>query len=107
MAKSYYLYVIELDPAVWERSRFRKANPQAPTGATCFYVGSTVRPPTLRMDQHKEGYKANRYAREFGLRLRPDLFEAYNPVPSRADALELEEYLAERLRRQGHAVWQG
>lgn len=107
MARAYYLYVIELDAAVWERSRFRKANAHARKGAGCFYVGSTVRPPTLRLDQHKEGYKSNRYAKQFGLRLRPDLFEAYNPVPSRADVLELEVYLADRLRRQGYAVWQG
>jgi len=59
------------------------------------------------MDQHKEGYKSNRYAKEFGLRLRPDLFEAYNPIPTRADALEIEVWLADRLRSKGFAVWQG
>lgn len=105
--RSYYVYVIELDPSVQGRARFRRANPGASTGSTCVYVGSSVRRPTLRMDQHKEGYKANRYAREFGLRLRPDLFEAYNPIPTRADALELEVWLAERLRAKGFAVWQG
>lgn len=102
-----YVYVIELDSAVATRRRFRAANPGMPAGATCFYVGSTFRNPTLRFDQHKEGYKANKYAREFGLRLRPDLFEPYNPIPSREDALELEAYLADRLRRKGYGVWQG
>lgn len=107
MAKHYFVYVIELDPEVATRRRFRTANPDMNPGAACFYVGSSFRKPTLRFDQHKEGYKANRYAREFGLRLRPDLFEAYNPIPSRADALELEVYLADRLRKKGFGVWQG
>ena len=107
MARNYHVYVIELDPTVATRRRFRTANPDMTPGAPCFYVGSTFRNPLLRFDQHKEGYKANRYAREFGLRLRPDLFEPYNPIPSRQDALELEAYLAERLRGKGYGVWQG
>lgn len=107
MAKSYYVYVIELDPEVRQVTRFRRANPSMRPDATCFYVGSSIREPILRFDQHKEGYKSNRYARKYGLRLRPDLFEPYNPIPSRKDAEELEEYLADRLRSQGYGVWQG
>lgn len=107
MARSYFVYVIELDAAVQKTGRFRRANPDLKTGAECFYVGSSVREPVLRFAQHKEGYKSNRFAREFGLRLRPDLFEKYNPIPSRRDAEELEEYLAERLRTRGFGVWQG
>lgn len=107
MARSYYVYVIELDAAVREVKRFRRANPGLSAGAECFYVGSSVREPMLRFDQHKEGYKSNRYARKYGLRLRPDLFEQYNPIPTRKDAVELEEYLADRLRARGFGVWQG
>lgn len=107
MARVYHVYVIELDSAVSTKRRFRAANPGMTSGAACFYVGSTFRSPTLRFDQHKEGYKSNKYAREFGLRLRPDLFEPYNPIPSREDALELEAYLADRLRSKGYGVWQG
>lgn len=107
MARDYYVYVIELHAEVAGVGRFRRANPDMKSGATCFYVGSSFRAPTLRFEQHKEGYKANRFARTYGLRLRPDLFEQYNPIPSRTDALELEEYLAQRLRNQGFGVWQG
>jgi len=108
MAKRlYFVYVIELDPAVRQINRFRQANPRLQPTMPCFYVGSSTRTPDERFDQHKQGYKSNRYARKFGLKLRPDLFEAYNPIPSRSDALELEEYLANRLRSRGHGVWQG
>jgi len=107
MAKRYFVYVIELDSAVRQLNRFRNANPSMKALTDCFYVGSSIRPPDERFDQHKKGYKSNRYARKFGLKLRPDIFEQYNPIPSRKDAEELEEYLASRLRKQGYGVWQG
>lgn len=107
MPRHYHVYVIELDPAVRQVRKFRDANPGMRALTACFYVGSSTRTPDERFDQHKQGYKANRYARKFGLKLRPDLFVQYNPIPSRNDALELEEYLADRLRGQGYGVWQG
>jgi hypothetical protein len=61
----------------------------------------------VRFDQHKAGYKANRFAREFGLRVVPELVTRYNPIPSRKDAVEIEEYLADRLRSEGWGIWQG
>ena len=106
MAK-YSVYVIELDPAVRQVQKFRNRNPRMNPLIPCFYVGSTWQTPDQRFDQHKQGYKSNRYAKRFGLQLRPDIFESYNPIPSRKDAEELEEYLANRLRAQGHGVWQG
>lgn len=106
MPKRYHVYVIELDDAVRTKKRFRDANPRMRESKEPLYVGSSVRSPDERFDQHKEGYKGNRYVRKFGLELRPDLYEQYNPIPSRADALEIEEYLAGRLRSQGHGVWQ-
>jgi len=107
MKRQYHVYVIELDPAVRQIRKFRDTNPDMRALTPCVYVGSSTRTPDERFDQHKEGYKANRYARKYGLKLRPDLFEAYNPIPSRADAEELEEYLADRLRKMGYGVWQG
>ena len=107
MPRQFFVYVIELDPAVLQRRRFRVRNPNYRTGRPCVYVGSSVQRPDLRFDQHKAGYKSNRYAHRFGLKLRPDLFERYNPIPSRADALDIEAYLAERLRGEGWGVWQG
>ena len=107
LMRSYYVYVIELDAQVRKSRRFldrnRMSNPLKPS----FYVGSSTRTPDERFDQHKKGYKGNSYVRKFGVKLRPELFELYNPIPSRKDAVELEVYLAERLRSKGHGVWQG
>ena len=104
---AYYVYVIELDPGVLVRRRFAAANPGHRKGRACLYVGSSVRTPDHRFDQHKAGFKSNRYVRDFGVVLRPDLFERYNPIPSRKDAEQLEAYLAARLRSEGYAVWTG
>ena len=102
---SYAVYVIELDKEVRKIDRFRAANPRALITRPCLYVGSTVRSPQERFEQHLNGYKANRYVKKFGERLRPDLFEQYNPIAKRVDAEEMEEYLAERLRSRGCWVW--
>ena len=107
MPRNYYVYVIELRTAVRQNKRFRRANPEMQLRATSVYVGSSIRPPDHRFEQHKQGYKSNLFARKFGEKLRPDLDEKYNPIPSRKEAEELEEYLAERLRKKGFGVWQG
>jgi hypothetical protein len=60
MAK-YSVYVIELDPEVRQIQKFRNRNPAMNPLKPCFYVGSTWRTPDERYDQHKQGYKANRY----------------------------------------------
>jgi hypothetical protein len=41
----------------------------------------------------------------YGIKLRPDLYEKYNPIPTRKDAEEIEEMLGEKLRSQGFGVW--
>ncbi len=101
----YAVYVVELDRGVRQRQKFRNANEKSSPLKACLYVGSTARTPEDRFDQHMNGYKANSYVTTFGLRLRPDLYDKYNPIRTRADAEELEEYLAERLRAAGHGVW--
>ncbi len=100
------VYVIELDDRVLKDRAFRAANPGYVPGHVCFYVGCTGLSPYERFLNHKDGHKANRYVRRYGLHLRPDLFAVFNPLPYEA-ALELERDLAEDLRGQGHAVWQG
>ncbi|MFT4603648.1 MAG: hypothetical protein ACI9W4_000363 [Rhodothermales bacterium] len=107
MPKRYHVYVIELAREVLGKSAFKRKNPRYRPKSLCVYVGSSYRSPDERFDQHKQGYKSNRFAREFGLRLLPEVFEQYNPIPSRKEAEELEEYLADRLRKQGWGVWQG
>lgn len=99
------VYVIELDPKVLKDKKFRAANPGHDPLKTCFYVGSTGMSPEMRFVNHKRGYKANRYAKKYGIKLRPDLFSCYGPMPWKA-ATELEAELAQGLREDGHAVWQ-
>ncbi len=103
--KRYYVYVIELDPAVSNIKKFRKENPKYLMGNPCVYVGQSSRKPEVRFEQHKEGYKANKYAKKFGLKLRPELYEKYNPIPTRKDAEEIEAMLGKNLRERGLGVW--
>ena len=39
------------------------------------------------------------------LRISTELYEKYNPIPTRKDAEELEEYVALSLRKQRFGVW--
>tara|TARA_Y100000590_G_scaffold367223_1_gene427120 strand:+ start:160 stop:480 length:321 start_codon:yes stop_codon:yes gene_type:complete len=103
--KNYFVYVIELDEKVAELQKFRKKNPMFIKGNGCFYIGQSIRTPELRFEQHKEGYKANKYAKKFGLRLRPELYEKYNPIPTRKDAEEIETMLGKKLRKKGVGIW--
>lgn len=64
------------------------------------YVGKTTRKPEERFQQHKEGYKASRYVRKYGVRLLPELFEHLNPMNA-AEATELEASIAEALKNAG------
>ena len=59
----------------------------------------------LRFKQHKEGYKSNSFARNFGIKLVPDFYEKYNHIPTRKDAEDLEQYIADTLRKKGYGVW--
>jgi hypothetical protein len=96
--RCYYVYVIELDCAVGER-----IDPSKP----CVYVGQSANPPETRFQQHLDGYRASRYVRDHGVRLRPRLYERFNPLPTREDALEMEAELARRLRNRRYTVYGG
>ena len=53
----------------------------------------------------KAGIQSNAFVREFGLRLLPELYEIFNPLPYEgACAMEVE--LAIGLREAGYGVWQ-
>jgi len=103
--RHHNVYVVELDRAVWNEPRFRKANPGCEEGCACYYVGMTGLSPGERFKNHREGHKSNSFVRRYGLRLCPMLYEEYNPL-SYPDAQEMEIELAAILRRRGHAVWQ-
>jgi len=101
----YHVYVIELSKDVLYEGRFRKANPDYAAGSPCVYVGMTGLDPDVRFDKHKAGMQSNRFVQEFGLRLLPDLYEIYNPMPYDA-ARTMEVELAIDLRESGYGVWQ-
>lgn len=101
----YRVYVIELSNDVLHEGRFRKSNPGYVTGKPCLYVGMTGLDPDVRFDKHKAGIQSNRFAREYGLRLLPELYELYGPL-SYDEARSLEVELAIDFREAGYGVWQ-
>ena len=101
----HHVYVVELSDRVWNEASFRKANPDWQLGKPFVYVDMTGLDPDLRFDRHKAGIQANRFVREYGLRLLPHLYEVYNPMPYEA-AREMEVELAIGLREAGFGVWQ-
>ncbi len=104
--KHHHVYVIELDPAVWEVSaRFRRANPARRADRECLYVGMTGLSPEERFADHRAGVKSSRLVHRFGRRLRPDLYEGLNPMAYR-EAARMEKVLAKVLRGDGYGVWQ-
>ena len=105
MANKYYVYVIELEKNISHLKRFRSRNPLYLKNSGCVYVGQSVRKPSLRFEQHKEGYKSNRYARKYGIKLLPELYDKYNPIPTREDAENIEKMLSEQLPKKGIGVW--
>ena len=103
--KHYHVYVIELSNEVLSKPRFIKSNPNYKTGKPCVYVGMTGLDPDVRFDKHKAGIQSNRYVRDFGLRLLPELYELYNPL-TYDEARGLEVELGIDLRAGGFGVWQ-
>ena len=102
---SYYLYIIELDKEVGKSVKFRKQNPNFILGSRCFYVGQSAKAPMLRFKQHKQGYKSNTFAKRFGLNLVPELYNKYNPIPTRKDAENIEAMIGKALRLKHMGVW--
>lgn len=102
-ALHHYVYVVLLDPAVLKLRRVRAANPARHKEKPCVYVGMTGLDPVERFANHKAGVKASRIVWRYGLRLLPELYEAFNPMPF-AVAAQMEKELAEDLRAQGYAV---
>jgi hypothetical protein len=104
-SQRHHVYVVELSDRVWNEPTFRKANPDHQFAKPFVYVGMTGLDPDTRFDRHKAGVQANRFVQEYGLRLMPELYEVYNPMPYEA-AREMEVELAIGLREAGYGVWQ-
>jgi len=99
------VYVIELDGAVLNHTRFRNANPNRDMLKPCVYVGCTGLSPERRFAKHKAGIQANAYVQRYGVRLLPGLYAYANPMPYDA-ARDMEVELAIALQAEGYAVWQ-
>jgi hypothetical protein len=100
------VYVVLLSREVLDESKFKRCNPDYDPSKPCVYVGMTGLDPDDRFDKHKAGVRCNRYVREYGLRLMPELYACYNPMPYEA-ARDMEVELAIALRENGYGVWQG
>jgi hypothetical protein len=101
----HYVYVVELSKDVLYEPRFKRCNPDCDPSKPCVYVGMTGLDPDQRFDKHKAGIKSNRFVRVYGLRLLPELYDVYNPMPYEG-AREMEVELAISLRERGYGVWQ-
>jgi hypothetical protein len=102
----YHVYVVELSKDVLDEPKFRRANGEYDPRRPCVYVGMTGLDPDVRFDKHKAGIQSNKYVFRYGLRLLPELYECYNPMPYEA-ARDMEVELAIGLREEGYGVWQG
>ena len=105
--RTYNVYVIELSRDVLQHDKFIAANLYVRAGKPCVYVGSTYLTPQERFQQHLCGHKSNRYVREYGVRLRPRLYQHLQGFEKRELAEEAEAKRAESLRKRGYAVWYG
>ena len=105
MSSEYYVYVIELSPEVLAESKFLEANQGHRVDKPCVYVGQSCHTPEERFAQHKKGVKSSRFAKKYGVRLRPKNFEKFNPMATRKEAEVRERALATALRKKGYAVW--
>lgn len=100
------VYVVLLSADVLYEPKFDRANPHYGRLKPCVYIGMTGLAPDVRFDKHKAGIQSNKFVRLYGLRLLPELYEIYNPMPYEA-AREMEVELAIGLREEGYGVWQG
>ena len=101
----YNVYVIELDKEVTSSKKFREKNPFMKSRKSCYYVGQTTHDPETRFQQHKMGYKSNRYVKKYGLKLVPKKYKKYNPIKKRKEAETVEQWLTNKLRKKGYGVW--
>ena len=106
MAEKYYVYVIDLDKIILDKEKkYREANLHYKDGKPCVYVGQSVLTPGERFQQHKDGYKSNKYARNYGIWVKKKNIPDKNPHTSRQAAEKREKDVAKILKKRGWAVW--
>lgn len=99
----HHVYVVLLDAKAAKDPKILRTNPQRDQSKPCVYVGMTGLSPEERFQNHKSGIKAARVVQRFGVRLLPELYDCFNPMPFEA-ASEMERDLAEDLRNKGYTV---
>ena len=104
MSPNYNVYVIQLDEQITQHASFCDANPNRDPEKPCVYVGQSVHSPEKRFQQHCDDYRSSRHAHRYGQQLMPDIYQNWNPIPTREEALERESQLAEELRSMGYGV---
>ena len=100
------VYVVLLAPAAARLPAVRASNPDRNPKKPCVYVGMTGLDPEERFANHKQGIKAASVVKRYGLRLLLELYAHLNPMPFEA-AAQMEQDLAEDLRRAGYTVTGG
>jgi hypothetical protein len=100
------VYVVLLDRPARKIRSVRAANPHRDPKKPCVYVGMTGLSPEERFANHKQGIKSAAVVKRYGIRLLPELFAHLNPMPYEG-ALQMEQDLAEDLRRAGYTVTGG
>ena len=100
------VYVVLLAPAVGRNRKVRAANPKRDPNKPCVYVGMTGLTPEERFANHKAGIKDAWVVKRHGIRLLAELYTHLNPMPFEA-AAQMEQDLAEDLRRAGYTVTGG
>ena len=107
MSYKYRVYIIDLKKSVLNRPRFKARNPNYKEGKPCVYVGCTGIGVEKRFEQHKVGYKSNRYAKKYWRRLR---YSDMNGIRARKTRISVERKEAEvaiELQSKGWGVWWG
>jgi len=107
--EDWKVYVIEVDPVVRRHGAVVSANPDANPALPCLYIGQTGREIEERFREHQTGMgekKGGRFLKGNCLRLRPDVYDVFNPMPQ-LESLVLERELAIELRAEGHTVLGG
>jgi hypothetical protein len=108
----YCVYVIELDKAFSETKKAKEANPNARLDKPCIYVGHSSKPPLVRCLEHKNGIRNkkgyplySKIAHRYYVRPRPRLYEKYNPIETKEEAMAKERELTAKYRKRGYTVW--
>jgi hypothetical protein len=100
------VYVVLLHPAAARLREVRADNPKRHPKKPCVYGGMTGLSQEERFANHKQGIKSAPVVKRYGLRLMPELSTHLNPMPFEA-AAQMEQDLAEDLRRVGYTVTGG